>query len=67
MHSKPGSLPVFVVAGGVLWVVVTIAAAVSVIQAPGDNVGLAIGLILMWVVLVAFAVMSQVTEWIGRR
>lgn len=50
-----------------LWVVVTVAAAVTVIQAPGDNVALAIGLILIWVVLVAFAAMSRVTERIGRR
>jgi membrane protein DedA with SNARE-associated domain len=63
---KPWWFGIFVVVGVVLWLVVTVVAAVAVLQAPSEHVGLAIFMVLSWIALIAFAGMSRVLEWIGR-
>ena len=64
MNARPRSFQIFLVVGTVVWVVLTIAAAVAVIQSPEKNAGLGLGLVLIWVVLLAYA---GVERWTGGR
>ena len=64
MHVRPPSVPIFILVGALVWLVVTVAAVVSVIQAPAENAGLGIGIALLWVALLVFA---GVERWTGGR
>lgn len=64
MQARPPGVRIFIILGGIVWIGVTIAAVVSVINAPAENVGLAIGIGLIWLVLLAFA---AVERWTGGR
>lgn len=65
MSTRPSSFIVFVTIGVVVWLAVTAAAVLLILQAPGDNSGLAVGLFLIWVLLIVFAVFSRLTEHVG--
>lgn len=64
--ARPRSLPIFVWVGVVLWLVVTVASLTAVIQSPADHVGLAVFLVLIWLLLFGLAAMTRLTEWIGK-
>lgn len=60
MHLQPHRLVIWV--GAATWVVVTLAALSIVVAAPSEHVDLAVGLALVWAVLVGFAAFSRITE-----
>ncbi len=62
MHAKPIGVPISIVLFSVLWVVLTIAGIVVVVQAPAENAGLALGLALIWLALIVFMVVER---WTG--
>ena len=64
MQARPPGVPIFIILGAIVWIGVTIAAVVSVIQAPAENIGLAIGIVLIWLVVLAFAAIER---WTGGR
>lgn len=61
---RPRSALFFLGAGVVLWTVVTAASLVTMVATPGDHSGLALGLLMIWVVLIVFAALARVTEHI---
>ena len=63
---RPSSAAILVVVGVAAWTVVTAAALIEVVQAPAEHLDLALGILLIWVVLIVFAAFSRVTEAIGR-
>lgn len=65
LNMKPRWVKLFVWVGVVLWLVVTAAALALVIQSPREHLDLALGVFLIWVVLVVFAAFARVTEYIG--
>ena len=67
MDVQPRSFLIFLVGGVVAWILVTAAVLVEVIQSPAEHLELALGILLIWVVLVIFAAFSRVTEYRGRR
>jgi membrane protein DedA with SNARE-associated domain len=62
---KPRSYLLFVWVGVALWLVVTVASVVVVIQSPGEHVELAVTLALIWVLLLGLAAFSRLTERTG--
>lgn len=64
--SPNRSLVLFTVVGVVLWLAVTAIALLYVLEAPGERLGLAVGLVLCWVLLAILAALSRFTEHIGR-
>lgn len=64
---RPRSALFFLAVGVVLWTVITAASLVTIVVTPGDHSGLALGLLLIWVVLIVFAAFARVTEHIGGR
>lgn len=63
----PRSYRIVVRAAMVVWGIVTCVALVTIIQAPSDHVDLALGLVLIWIALIAFAAFSRLTESLGRK
>ena len=66
MNMRPRSLPIFVVVGAVVWILVTVAVLIDVIQSPGEHVDLAIGVFLLWVAILVLVAMGRLTEHIDR-
>jgi hypothetical protein len=64
---KPRSALVFIWVGAVLWLLVTVGVLIVVIQSPDEHSGLALGLFLIWVALIAFVAFARVTDYLGRR
>lgn len=64
MQARPPGVPIFIILGAIVWIGITIAVVVSVIQSPAENVGMAIGIVLIWLVVLAFAVIER---WTGGR
>ena len=64
MDARPRSVAIFLVLGAVVWGAVTIAGLAVIVPAPAENTGLAIGLALLWLGLIAFAAMER---WTGGR
>ncbi len=62
MYAKPIGVPITIVLFSVLWVVLTIAGIVVVVQAPAENAGLALGWALIWLALIVFMVVER---WTG--
>ncbi len=65
MNIKPVKVPIFIVIGVILWLAVTVAMIGVVLQSPAEHVDLAIGLVLIWILLLVFAAASRLTERIG--
>ena len=55
----------FVWTGSILWLLVTVTALLEVARSPSDHVGLALGLLAIWLLLVVFAALTRLTENIG--
>ncbi len=55
---------VLVIGAGV-WLLVTVVAAIAVLQSPRENVGLAIGMALCWTGLIALAALTRFASRIG--
>ena len=64
MQARPPGVPIFIILGAIVWIGITIAVVVSVIQSPAENVGMAIGIVLIWLVVLAFVVIER---WTGGR
>ena len=64
MQARPPGVPIFIILGAIVWIGITIAVVVSVIQSPAENVGMAIGIVLIWLVVLAFAIFER---WTGGR
>lgn len=64
MQARPPGVPIFIILGAIVWIGITIAVVVRVIQSPAENVGMAIGIVLIWLVVLAFAVIER---WTGGR
>lgn len=64
MNARPRGVPIFLVLGSGLWVALTIAVLAEIASAPAQHADLAIGLGLIWLALIAFAVVER---WTGGR
>lgn len=62
MNAKPWAERVFILVAVPLWLIVTVASAVVVVQAPAENTGLAIGVILIWVAMLVFVAATWITR-----